>query len=251
MRKFASIPPRIWQADLKSVRGDLDAIAVHYHLTTSGHANMLGLYYVPVAYMAHEIGCPIEGASKGLSSLIQAGICAYDYERDLVWVCEMASDQIAPQLSPKDKRVRGIAEQLSMLPICLTTLGFYGKYRLAFHLHEERCLEEFELAYSELHEAPSKPLGSKEKEKDKKKDLEEGKGTFGFRTEKTSKSTLEEDSMFKPYPIPESPSEGRDFLSRLNVPQSKMDECLRSLLGGNLTPFDLEDIIGMVAKGAA
>lgn len=65
MRKFASIPPRVWQADLKAVRGKLEALAVHYHLTTSGHANMLGLYYVPIAYIAHEIGCPEEGASKG------------------------------------------------------------------------------------------------------------------------------------------------------------------------------------------
>lgn len=170
MRKFSSVPPRVWQADLKAVRGDLEALAVHYHLTTSGHANMLGLYYLPIPHMAHEIGCPIEGASKGLASLIQAEICSYDHDRDLVWVHEMAADQIAPQLSPKDKRVKGIADQLAMLPICPITLGFYAKYRLAFHLYEERSLEDFELTHSDLEEAPSKPLRSKEKEKEKEQD---------------------------------------------------------------------------------
>jgi hypothetical protein len=156
MRKYASIPPRVWQADLKAVRGDLEAIAVHYHLTTSGHANMLGLYYLPVAYIAHEIGFSQEGASKGLLTLIDANICSYDFEREIVWVHDMAADQIAPQLSPKDKRVKGIADQLSMLPICKITLGFYSKYRLPFHLYEERNLEDFELALGENSEAPSK-----------------------------------------------------------------------------------------------
>lgn len=160
MRKFASIPPRVWQVDLKAVRGDLEALAVHYHLTTSGHANMLGLYYVPITYIAHEIGCPLEGASKGLLALVQAKICSYDFERELVWVHEMAADQIAPHLSPKDKRVKGVADQLSMLPMCPITLGFYRRYRIPFHLYDEINLEEFELSMPDDVEAPSKPLRS-------------------------------------------------------------------------------------------
>ncbi|MDM9629525.1 hypothetical protein QTL95_26940 [Rhizobium sp. S152] len=247
MRKFASVPPRVWQADLKAIRGDTEAIVVHYHLTTSGHANMLGLYYVPVAYIAHELGISSEGASKGLLSLMQAGICEYDFDRDLVWVREMAADQVAPQLSPKDKRVRGIAEQLAMLPICPTTLGFYQKYRLPFHLHDERCLEDFEMAITDFGEAPSKPLRSKEKDKDK--DLGEGKGPSGLGTARSSKAASPQETMFTPFPIPSSPTEGRDFLSRHLVPKSQMDECLKRLLGGNLTPFDLEGIVE--TRGAA
>jgi len=249
MRKFASVPPRVWQADLKTVRGDIEAIAVHYHLTTSGHANMLGLYYVPVAYIAHEMGVSPEGASKGLLSLVQAGICDYDFDRDLVWVREMAADQVAPQLSPKDKRVKGIAEQLAMLPICPTTLGFYRKYRLPFHLHEERCLEDFEMAVTDFGQAPSMPLRSKEKEKDKDKDLGEGKGPSGLGGAKSSNTPSSRETMFTAFPIPSSPTEGRDFLAQRHVPKAQMDECLKRLLGGNLTPFDLEGIVE--ARGAA
>lgn len=248
MRKFASIPPRVWQADLKSVRGNLEAIAVHYHLTTSGHANMLGLYYVPIAYIAHEVGCPIEGASKGLTSLIQAGICAYDFDKDLVWVCEMASDQIAPQLSPKDKRVKGVAEQLAMLPICPTTLGFYEKYRLPFHLHEESCLEDYELARSDLEEAPSKPLRSKEKEKEK--DLGEGEGPPGLGEEKFSESTNYRETMFKPFPVPPSAAEARNILADKGVPQDRMDECVRLMMGGNFGPFELEGVLEKARSAA-
>ncbi|NTI41591.1 hypothetical protein [Rhizobium rhizogenes] len=250
MRKFASVPPRIWQVDLKAVRGDLEAIAVHYHLTTSGHATMLGLYYVPVAYIAHEMGITQEGASKGLLTLIKADICAYDFERDLVWVCEMASDQVAPQLSPKDKRVKGIAEQLAMLPICPTTLGFYQRYRLPFHLHEERCLEDFEMAITDFGEAPSKPLRSKEKEKDKKKDLGEGKGPFGLGEEKSSKRTSSQDNMFTPFPVPSSAAEARTILIGQGVPQSSLDDCVRLMMGGNFAPYELEGVLEAARKAA-
>lgn len=243
MRKYASIPPRVWQADLKAVRGDLEAIAVHYHLTTSGHANMLGLYYLPVAYIAHEIGCSQEGASKGLLTLIDANICSYDFEREIVWVHDMAADQIAPQLSPKDKRVKGIADQLSMLPICKITLGFYSKYRLPFHLYEERNLEDFELALGENPEAPSEPLRSKEQEQEKEQDLGTGTGTgsFGSGNEKNSQSKRE--TMFTPFPTPSSAAEAKSFLIGKEVPQHRLDECVRLLMGGNFSQCELEGVL--------
>lgn len=248
MRKFASVPPRIWQADLKAVRGDLEAIAVHYHLTTSSHANMLGLYYVPIAYIAHEMGISQEGASKGLRSLIQAGLCAYDFENDLVWVHDMASDQIAPHLSPKDKRVKGIAEQLAMLPICQITLGFFQKYRVPYHLHEERCLEEFEVISASPFEAPSKPLRSKEKEKDKEKDLGEGQGRFCSGDVKSSEA--ERETMFRPFPMPSSAAEARTILTEKGVPQSSLDECVRLLMGGNFGPYELEGVLEAARRAA-
>lgn len=244
MRKFASIPPRVWQADLKAVRGNLEALAVHYHLTTSGHANMLGLYYVPIAYIAHEIGCREEGASKGLLDLIEAKICSYDHQRELVWVHEMAADQIAPQLQPKDKRVKGVADQLAMLPICPITLGFYQRYRLPFHLYDERNLEEFELSMPDGVEAPSKALRSKEKEKD----LEEGEGVSGFRGRENSEKTS--NTMFTPFPIPSSSAEGKSFLITKGVPAEQIDGCLRNLLGGNFTPYDLEGFLSGARSAA-
>ncbi|MCW8283448.1 hypothetical protein K7A42_21350 [Agrobacterium sp. InxBP2] len=241
MRKFASIPPRIWQSDLKAVRGDLEAIAVHYHLTTSGHANMLGLYYVPVAYIAHEVGCSQEGASKGLLALVEADICSYDFKREIVWVHDMASDQIAPQLSEKDKRVKGIADQLAMLPICPITLGFYAKYRVAFHLHGERNLVDFELAAGDVEEAPSKPLRSKEQEKDQEQDLGPGTGSIGLGNEKISQP--DRFRMTTPYPVPSSVAEAKTFLLNEGVPHNRLDECVRLLMGGNLSPYDLEGIL--------
>lgn len=251
MRKFASIPPRVWQTDLKAIRGNLEAIAVHYHLTTSRHANMLGLYYVPIAYIAHEVGCSMEAASKGLESLIRAGICAYDYERDLVWVCEMASDQIRSQLSPKDKRVKGIAEQLAMLPICPITLDFYRKYRLPFHLHDELCVEEFELVSSDLQEAPSMPLRSKEKEKEQEKDLEQGQGPSGLGGRKVTNAHSTRGPFMTAYPKPPSAADGKRLLVDLGVPEREVARHLGALMAGELRPFDIEEWITAAGWGAA
>ncbi|MBW9076929.1 hypothetical protein JNB84_03110 [Rhizobium pusense] len=246
MRKYASIPPRVWQADLKAIRGKLEAIAVHYHLTTSGHANMLGLYYLPIAYIAHEIGLPQEGASKGLIALIEANICSYDFEREIVWVHDMAADQIATQLSPKDKRVKGIADQLVMLPICPITLGFYAKYRIAFHLHEERNLVDFELTAGDVDEAPSKPLRSKEQEQEQ--DLETGTESIGFGNEKKQETSRE--TLFTPFPIPSSAAEAREFLLKEGTPQHKLDECVRLMMGGNFSRFDLEGVLDQARTAA-
>ncbi|WP_275790506.1 helix-turn-helix domain-containing protein [Pararhizobium gei] len=45
---------------------------------------------------------------------------------------------------------------------------------------------------------------------------------------------------FLPYDRHVSPNEGRFFLTELGVARSDMDDCLRRLLGGNLTPYDIE-----------
>lgn len=55
MRNFATIPPSVWQTDLKKLRGDVEAIAVHYHLTTSSHSTMIGIYPLPVMFLAYDI----------------------------------------------------------------------------------------------------------------------------------------------------------------------------------------------------
>lgn len=52
---------------------------------------MLGLYYLPILYIAHETGLGLEGASKGLKSTIEAGFCSYDEDTEMVWVHEMAA----------------------------------------------------------------------------------------------------------------------------------------------------------------
>lgn len=67
--------------------------------------------------------------------------------------------------------------------------------------------------------------------------------------DKGKRGTDTRDSMFQPFPVPSSPVEGRSFLKKMGVPDKKMDGPLRSLLGGNLTPYDIEEFTSV--RGAA
>lgn len=74
MRDYAKVSPRFWLGETgKELRkAGAEAQVVAFYLMTSPHANMLGLYYLPVLYLAHEnrawSGRGFEGASKGCRS---------------------------------------------------------------------------------------------------------------------------------------------------------------------------------------
>jgi hypothetical protein len=239
--------------------GDLGA-SVYWHLTTSSHSTMIGVYVLPIPYLVYETGSTFEGASKGLRRVCEVGIASYDEVNEIVWVHDMAANQIAPRLSPKDKKVLGVCKQLQMLPICQITLGFYGRYRDAFHLAGEPILEEYERAF----EAPSEPLRSKDK--DKEQDLGEGKGSFGLGAEKNntgqqmqipagpeapaSSIPPKPNSYLSakhgvsigrdPFPAPRNEAEGKEFLRGRRVPESEWVKLLPLLMSGDLLPFDIE-----------
>lgn len=241
MRAFASVPPTIWQAEVKRLRGDTEAIAVLFHLLTSQHSSMIGVYPLAIGYMAHDLGTPFEGASKALQRVCEAGLATYDEERELVWVHDMALAQVATRLAPKDNRVTSIAKQLVLLPICQITLSFYGQYREIYHLTDHPIMAEFERAFIRGFEGASEGLRSKKKDKNQNKDLEEEPESFGFRREENFQSKRE--SSFTSYPIPPSAADARSFLISKNVPQSQLDECVQLMMGGNFSPYDLEGVL--------
>src|SRR5690625_1152938 len=79
---------------------------------TSPHANMIGIYYLPQLYLAHETGLGVDGAAKGLSACVEAGLCAYDEDAETVFVPRMASYQVAKSLSVKDNRRIAVLREL-------------------------------------------------------------------------------------------------------------------------------------------
>lgn len=138
MRDYAKVAPQFWTgATGKKLRAaGPETVMVAMYLMTSPHANMIGLYYLPMVYLRHETGLPFEGASKGLERAIEAQFCQYDDASEMVWVVEMARFQIADTLDAKDKRCKGIENELAKVPDSLMRRGFYDKYAAAFHLPE-------------------------------------------------------------------------------------------------------------------
>lgn len=239
MRKFATIPPTVWQTDMKKLRGDTDAIAVHYHLTTSPHSTMIGIYPLPMIYLAHEIWGSSEGAyqgaSKGLRRVVEAGIASYDEENEIVWVHEMPITQVGASLAPKDNRVSAVAKHLLMLPICPITLSFYERFRNLYHLKDQIILDEFERGF----QGASEGLRSKEKEQEKDQDLGPEQENWALEEEYTRAQENEAPEL--PYDPPNTIEEGRLFVMRMGVPSQFQEAAMQRHRRGALFPCDIEN----------
>ncbi|WP_104483711.1 hypothetical protein [Acinetobacter indicus] len=168
MRDYAKVSPHFWTGSTgKQLRQCPESLVVSMYLMTSPHANMLGLYYIPLLYVAHETGLGIEGASKGLQWACDAGFCSYDEDSEMVWVHEMARFQIAEKLKSTDKRCIGVQNEYNSLPSNPFLASFYDKYSQAFCMTEKR---ENTAKKPVKNEAPCKPLRSQEQEQEQEQD---------------------------------------------------------------------------------
>lgn len=164
MRDYGTVAPQFWTGKTGRALQALgpEAVMVAMYLMTNRHANMIGLYYLPKVYIAHETGLPFEGASKGLQWAIEAGFCSYDEASEYVFVHAMARFQVAESLDPKDKRCKGIQKELEKAPKGPLRMDFMRVYRTAFHLCD-----------TSPSEAPSKPLLSQEQEQEQEQEKHE------------------------------------------------------------------------------
>ena len=163
MRDYAKVSPKFWTGETgqELARRGSEAVIVAMYLMTSPHSNMLGLYYQPTLYMAEETGLTPEGASKGLRHCVEAGFCDYDPASKWVWVYEMAGYQIGSNLSPDDKRCKGIQKDYMALPNVPFLGPFFDFYEHHFNLTQKREFAPKQqgpsLKLVSPSEAPSKP----------------------------------------------------------------------------------------------
>lgn len=168
MREYGKVSPHFWTGSTgKQLRQCPESLVVSMYLMTSPHANMLGLYYMPLLYVAHETGLGMEGASKGLQWACEAGFCSYDHASEMVWVHEMARFQIADKLKSTDKRSVGVQNEYNSLPSNPYLASFYDKYSQAFCMTEKRQNTVKKVVKNE---APSKPLASQEQEQEQEQE---------------------------------------------------------------------------------
>jgi len=162
MRDYGTISPKFWTGKTgKAIRGNLEAQLIAVYLMTGPHAESLGIFSCPIVYMSHDTGLPIEGASKGLRSLIEAGFCQYDEETEEVFVVNMAAHQIAETLSAADKRCSWVKKELKKVASSQLVSAFNAIYSVAYNLGESGSEEGQNTSPIE---APSKPLRSLELE---------------------------------------------------------------------------------------
>ena len=165
MRDYGIISPRFWIGETgKKLRGNTEAQVLALYLMTSPHANMIGVFHCPVLYMAHETGLSMEGASKALASLIEAGYCSYEESSETVFVHRMAAFQIAEQIKPSDKRAGWVVKEWQNIASDVIRAEFFAIYSEAFNLPKQGQID------SPL-EAPSKTHRSQEQEQEQEQDI--------------------------------------------------------------------------------
>ena len=160
MRKYAAIVPTFWtgKTGKEIKRRGSEAVVMAMYLMSSPHSNMLGLYYQPLLYAAHETGLGLEGVSKGLRSCIESGFCAFDDDSEMVWVFEMAAYQIGEELSYGDNRCKGVRKDYAELPECPFLAPFFDRYAADFHLTDCRGrAPNSDQSEQGAYQAPSKP----------------------------------------------------------------------------------------------
>lgn len=164
MREYGKITPGFWVGNTgRLLRSDTNAQLLALYLMTSPHANMIGLFYCPMAYIVADTGIPLEGALKALQRLSEVGFCTLESPPDWVWVHEMARYQIGDAIKPRDNQVKGIKKELEKIPNIGIKKSFTERYRDAFHLHD--------LIPPSPLQGPCKPLRSQEQEQEQEQEI--------------------------------------------------------------------------------
>lgn len=211
MRDYGKVSPQFWVGKTgKALRGNQEAQIVALYLMTSPHANMIGVYYCPIEYIAKETGLTLEGASKALQCLFEADFCTFEADSEYIFVHQFARNQIGEELKTTDKRVQGVVNELAKVPKGQCWQSFRARYAVPYNLPATTE------SASPL-EAPSEPLRS-QKQKQKQKQKEAASQPFVL-----------------PDWIPEEPWSG--YVEMRNKKRAQMTDRARDLVIAELLKF--------------
>lgn len=121
VRNFSIVRPALWTGETGRVlhAAGPEAQLVAAYLITNQHANMIGLYYLPMGYMAVDLASPPEALRKGLRGCVDAGFCRYDECTFHIWVVNMAREQVVDEkgvVHLGDNRVRAAVKMFEASP---------------------------------------------------------------------------------------------------------------------------------------
>lgn len=145
MRDHAIVSPQFWTGSTgQQLRKDADAQRLALYLLTCPSSNMIGLYYLPIPTICHELGMKESQIRKALRRGIQLGFCDYDEASEVIFVFEMARFQCGKSLAPKDKRKPAVERLLRGFKKNRFYSDFFAKYGAAYGLKMEASGSPFE-----------------------------------------------------------------------------------------------------------
>ena len=158
MAQYTKLPYSFWSGKtLRKLKGQHLAQSMAVFMISNQQMNMIGVYELPIPVISHYLGCTIEGASKGLESLIEAGFCLYDYELDMVWVVDCLEMTVG-KTSRNDKQIICIKKLFDEIPECSIKSVFYSVYGDQYYIENYTPTENLSKPLGSPLEAPSKHI---------------------------------------------------------------------------------------------
>lgn len=134
------------QGTIKELKGDREAREMAFYLMTSPSSNLLGLYYLPLCTLRHELGYDDdEQVRVVMRRLISKHFLRYDEASETIWVINMCREQVGDDPKATDNRIRGVLKEIRKYK----KNPFYGAF----------C-EHYSRVFGVTFEAPREPLGS-------------------------------------------------------------------------------------------
>lgn len=80
-REYSKVSPQFWlgKTGREILKLSVESRFLALYLMTCPHATMIGIYYLPIAYIAHDTKIDMDVINCALNELIQIGFCSYDF----------------------------------------------------------------------------------------------------------------------------------------------------------------------------
>lgn len=111
---YRTVHSTFWTGDtgrqIRKAGAEVQLLALY--VLTSPHSNMIGLYHLPLAYIAADTGLSPTAVRDGLEALSVAQFVVYDSDAECIWVREAVTYQASyGSDKTKDKRLSGAVTQ--------------------------------------------------------------------------------------------------------------------------------------------
>lgn len=137
MREYNRVSGRFWTGRTgKAIRAlGRDHQVVALYLLTCPSVSWIGIYYLPIPTLCHEVGIDCAAAERVMADLSGIGFAYYDQESELVWVPNAATYQIGRTLEGEKNNLRtGVENDLAALNGHPFVSAFVAKYGSAYRL---------------------------------------------------------------------------------------------------------------------
>lgn len=137
MKSFSKLYSDFWinPDNTELMQLGIDAKLMALYLQGNSHHNMLGIYYLPILYVASDLKQSAKKVQSALKKLCDISYCKYDEKTQYIWVCNMVLEQLGEDIDVKDNRVKAIQAIWNSLPIKINFLtDVYSRYHSIFHL---------------------------------------------------------------------------------------------------------------------